>query len=159
MCQNLAMPSSRLHRVVVLALDGVVPFELSIPSRIFGSARDADEQSLYDVITCTLDGRPVATDAGFEIAVAHGAEILATADTVVIPPARGICAGQTPPDLRAVLPRTRIMSICTGAAVLAASGLLDGRPATTHWQEAAEFQKQFPRVLVRPDVLFVDDGD
>jgi len=149
------------HRVVVLALDGVVPFELSIPPRIFGSATDAEENQLYEVIICTLDGQPVMTDAGFRIAVDHDASILATADTIVVPPSHGMCAGQVPPNLGRFLHASgkRIMSICTGAFVLAAAGLLDGRPATTHWREADTFQRLFPAVLVRPDVLFVDDGD
>ena len=74
-----------MHRVVVLAVDGVIPFELSLASRIFGTARDAGQRPLYEVLTCTLDGGPVATAADFSIAVAHDASVLATAQTVVIP--------------------------------------------------------------------------
>ncbi|GAA0338243.1 helix-turn-helix domain-containing protein [Actinoallomurus spadix] len=152
------------HRVVVLALDGVIPFELGIPGRIFGGARGPDDEPLYDVVTCTLDGGPVRTHADFSIAVEHDASVLATADTVVIPPFGGCRPiDRLPEDLAAALalirPGTRIMSICTGSFVLAAAGLLDGRPATTHWNEAAELQRLFPRARVDPDVLFVDDGD
>src|ERR1700733_6563250 len=81
-CKDRAM-----HRVVVLAVDGVIPFELSLASRIFGTARDAGQQPLYEVLTCTPDGRPVATAADFSVAVAHDASVLATAQTVVIPAA------------------------------------------------------------------------
>ena len=67
-----------MHRVVVLALDGVVPFELGIPSRIFGMAEDAAGEPLYEVLTCTVDGGPVRTEADFTISVEHGPEQLAT---------------------------------------------------------------------------------
>ncbi|MYT31352.1 MULTISPECIES: helix-turn-helix domain-containing protein [unclassified Streptomyces] len=148
-----------MHRVVVLALDGVYPFELGIPKRIFDNAG-----SRYEVLTCSADGGPVRTCADFTITVEHGPEALRTADTVVIPPYD--LALTTPALPRSVAdalalirPGTRIVSICTGAFVLAAAGLLDGRPATTHWQLAEQFRALFPRVRLDPDVLFVDDGD
>lgn len=81
MWKNLAM-----HRVVVLALDGVYPFEMSIPVRIFGTVTGEDDKPLYEVITCSLDGGPVTTSADFALVVEHGAEVLETADTLVIPP-------------------------------------------------------------------------
>jgi transcriptional regulator GlxA family with amidase domain len=155
-----------MHRVVVLALEGVYPFELSIPVRIFGTARDEDGDPLYEVVTCSLGGGPVRTSADFAVAVAHGAEALGTADTLVIPP---FVCGPTedrtwlPEELAEALGRlrqgTRIVSICTASYVLAAAGLLDGRTATTHWNEADRFQRMFPQVRVDSDVLFVDDGD
>ncbi|MET8332802.1 helix-turn-helix domain-containing protein [Streptosporangium canum] len=156
-----------MHRIVVLALDGVIPFELGIPARVFGVTRGPDREPLYEVITCTVDGRPVRTDADFSITVEHGAEALATADTVVIPATHALgqisTEGRLPEPLaRAIArirPGTRLVSICTAAYVLAAAGLLDGRPATTHWSSAEHFQKRFPQVNVNPNVLFVDDGD
>ncbi|MGW3007214.1 GlxA family transcriptional regulator [Streptomyces sp. NPDC001219] len=156
-----------MHRVAVLALDGVVPFELGIPARIFGAARDAAGEPLYSVVTCSLDGRTVRTDADYDIAVAADASVLAQVDTVVIPPAHGAHThredGRLSDDLRAALahvrPGTRMVAICTGAFVLAAAGLLDHRPATTHWREATELQRLFTTVRVDPNVLFVDDGD
>ncbi|MFD5698693.1 GlxA family transcriptional regulator [Streptomyces lasiicapitis] len=157
----------RPHRVVVLALDGVYPFELGIPSRVFGNAEDAEGRALYDVVVCTADGRPVRTDAGFSAAVEHGPEALETAETVVIPPA-GPCNGARAADglpeplaaaLARVRPGTRLVSFCSASFVLAAAGLLDGRPATTHWQVAEQFRREFPRVRLDEDVLFVDDGD
>jgi transcriptional regulator GlxA family with amidase domain len=115
------------------------------------------------VLTCTVDGRPVRTDADFSVTVEHGPGILATADTVVIAPVAPAAVPDGLPDgLRAALglirPGARIVSICTGAFVLAAAGLLDGRRATTHWQLADEFRRRFPYVDLDPDVLFVDDG-
>ncbi|WP_330461289.1 helix-turn-helix domain-containing protein [Streptomyces sp. NBC_00820] len=146
------------ERVVVLALDGVYPFELGIPSRILGAA-----DGHYEVLTCTVDGRPVRTNSDFGIDVRHGPEILETADTVVVtsvPPE--FLPTELPDELAAALarirPDARIVSICTAAFVLAAAGLLDGRRATTHWQVADLFRRRYPRVDLDPDVLFVDDG-
>lgn len=79
-----------MHRVAVLALEGVIPFELGIPARIFGSAEGANGKPLYEVVTCTLDGRPVRTAAGFSVTVEHDSSILATAATVVIPPSASL---------------------------------------------------------------------
>ncbi|MFB9601623.1 GlxA family transcriptional regulator [Streptomyces roseofulvus] len=147
------------HRVVVLALDGVYPFELGIPSRVFGALQDR-----YEVLTCSVDGGPVATNADFSVTVGHGPEALAAADTVLLPPFDiSRLSRELPPQvgeaLAAVRPGTRIVSICTGAFVLAAAGLLDGRPATTHWAVADVFRSWYPEVALDPDVLFVDDGD
>ncbi|MEU6275996.1 helix-turn-helix domain-containing protein [Streptomyces populi] len=149
----------RVERVVVLALDGVYPFELGMPSRILGAA-----DGRYEVVTCTVDGGPVATAADFSVTVDHGPEALRTADTVVIAavtPARiaASLTDETAAALALIRPGTRVVSICTGAFVLAAAGLLDGRRATTHWCVTDEFRRMFPRVDLDPDVLFVDDGD
>ncbi|MFI1497951.1 GlxA family transcriptional regulator [Streptomyces platensis] len=156
-----------MHRVGVLALDGVVPFELGIPARIFGAARDSADEPLYSVVTCSPDGRPVRTDADYDIAVAADASVLAHVDTVVVPPAHSPDTlredGRLSDDVRAALehvrPGTRMVAICTGAFVLAAAGMLDHRPATTHWREATQLQRLFTTVRVDPNVLFVDDGD
>ncbi|MFE2263056.1 GlxA family transcriptional regulator [Streptomyces griseosporeus] len=156
-----------MHHVGVLALDGVLPFELGIPARIFGAARDGAGEKLYTVTTCSLDGRPVRTEADYDIAVAHDASLLAAVDTVVVPPSHALGPvreeGRLPGALRdalaAVRPGTRIVGICTAAYVLAAAGFLDHRPATTHWREADRLQRMFPATRVDPDVLFVDDGD
>jgi transcriptional regulator GlxA family with amidase domain len=147
-----------VERVVVLALDGVYPFELGIPSRIFGAA-----DGRYEVVTCTVDGRPVRTNADFSVAVDHGPEALSTADTVVIAaiaPARLVLepSDELTAALALIRPGARLVSICTGAFVLAAAGLLDGHRATTHWQVVDEFRRLFPRVSLDADVLFVDDG-
>ncbi|MGW1287492.1 GlxA family transcriptional regulator [Streptomyces sp. NPDC001118] len=155
---DVPLRTRRPERVVVLALDGVYPFELGIPSRILGAA-----DGHYEVLTCTVDGRPVRTSADFTIGVEHGPEILDTADTVVVasvPPA--YLPAELPDELTAALarirPDARIVSICTAAFVLAEAGLLDGRRATTHWQVAETFRRRFPRVDLDPDVLFVADG-
>lgn len=150
---------NNVHRVVVLAPDGVYPFDLGIPRRVFGTAGDH-----YEVLTCTVDGRPVRTNADFSITVEHGPEALRSADTVVIPPfGTTDFSRQAPVEVAQALafvsPGTRIVSICTGAFVLAAAGLLDGRRATTHWATAHVFREWYPRVDLDPNVLFVDEGD
>ncbi|WP_433684255.1 GlxA family transcriptional regulator [Nocardia sp. CA-119907] len=151
---------ARRHRVVVLALDGVYPFELGIPSRVFGTAAEH-----YEVSTCSVDGAPVPSRSDFAIAVQHDSRALATADTVVIPACdiEMTLGGTLPPPLMQafarIRPGTRIVSICTGAFVTAAAGLLDGRPATTHWNVADQFRRTFPRVRLDTDVLYVDDDD
>ncbi|MEU2555734.1 helix-turn-helix domain-containing protein [Streptomyces sp. NPDC013313] len=146
------------ERVAVLALDGVYPFELGIPSRILGAAGGR-----YEVMTCSVDGRPVRSSADFTIGVEHGPELLETADTVVVssvPPA--YLPTELPEAVAAALarirPDARIVSICTAAFVLAEAGLLDGRRATTHWHVADLFRRRYPRVELDPDVLFVEDG-
>ncbi|NUR69202.1 MAG: helix-turn-helix domain-containing protein [Hamadaea sp.] len=156
----------KTHKVAVLALPGVIPFELGIPSRIFGAADD-DGRPRYEVAVCTLDGGPVQTEAGFSITVEHGLELFASADTVVLPPFHPIeavapgspVAARLASALSALPAGTRKVAICTAAYALAACGLLDGRPATTHWHEADDFQRRFPLVKVDAGVLFVDDGD
>ncbi|MGW5265786.1 GlxA family transcriptional regulator [Microbispora sp. NPDC004025] len=154
-----------MHRVVILALEGVYPFELSIPQRIFSIAAGADGAPLYEVLTCGVS-RTVRTDADFSITVDHDVDVIATADTVVIPPFTPV--GQDASDwlpapvaevLTRLRPGVRLVSICTAAFVLAAAGLLDGRPATTHWNEADRFRRMFPNVRLDAGVLFTDDGD
>ncbi|WP_069887327.1 GlxA family transcriptional regulator [Streptomyces luteocolor] len=163
-----ASPAPREHRIVVLALDGVIPFELGIPQRIFGRARTAEGEHLYSVVTCSVRAPgPVRTDADFSVLVEHGPEALAEADTVVIPASyelgpvfeEGRLTDELAAALARIRPGTRLVAICTGGYVLAAAGLLDGRPATTHWSMAEHFQRLFPRVDVDADVLFIDDGD
>jgi transcriptional regulator GlxA family with amidase domain len=158
----------RPHRVVILALDGLLPFELGIPHRIFGRPKDDRGRHLYEVVTCSVrPPGPVETDADFAIHVAHGPQALADADTVIVPASyelgpvydEGVLTEELAAALSLVRPGTRLASICTGVYVLAAAGLLDGRPATTHWADAERLQRLFPKVRVDPDVLFIDDGD
>ncbi|WP_052744982.1 GlxA family transcriptional regulator [Micromonospora sp. HK10] len=154
------------HRIAVLALDGVVGLDLGTPAQVFGTARAADLTPLYTVEVCTPGRQPVRSTAGFQVLPEHGLELLDAADTVIVP---GIHDGPPLTDgtldapvaaaLRAAHDRgARIMSICTGAFVLAAAGLLDGRRATTHWGYADRFRRFHPHVDLDPDVLFVDGG-
>jgi transcriptional regulator GlxA family with amidase domain len=154
------------HRVAVLALEPVVGFDLTIPPTVFSSATSSDGTPLYDVRVCGLEAAPVRASAGFTLVPDHGAEALAEADTVIIPGTRipqpryeGTMTGQLAEALGSIRPGTRIASICTGAFVLGAAGILDGRPATTHWRYADKFRQLYPKVLLNEDLLFVDDGD
>jgi transcriptional regulator GlxA family with amidase domain len=158
--------TSRPHRVVVLALEPAVGYDLTIPPQVFGQATGPDGTELYDIVIASLDGRPVRTTRGYAIAPTHDAHVLATADTVVVPGTQipgPRNDGIVPEDLRAALalvpPTARWISICTGAFVLAAAGILDGRRATTHWQYADAFRALFPQVDLDVDVLFTDEGD
>ena len=161
-----ATPPS-LHTVAVLAVDGVVALDLGAPPQVFSAATRPDRMPLYETFVCSAGGRPVPTSAGFDAAVAHDLEPTTTADTVLVPGVSGLSAairGDVDPAvldaLRAAARRgARIVSTCTGAFVLAAAGLLDGRPATTHWAYERRFRGLFPAVRLDPDVLFVDDGN
>ncbi|CAM3997767.1 GlxA family transcriptional regulator [Kibdelosporangium persicum] len=157
MCKNLAMS----HVVAVLALSEVIGYDMTIPPMIFDAAGKH-----YDVRLCSLDGKPVQAYGGYRLLLDHGPEVLAEADTVIIPGTRmrgpryeGTLPGELAEALATIRPGTRMMSICTGAFVLAAAGFLDGRRATTHWQHSQTFRELYPKVQLNEDVLFVDDGD
>lgn len=156
-----------MRRVAVLVRDGVMPMELGIVHQLFGAATGPDAEPLYEIVTCALTPGPVNTHADFPIAVAHGPQALAEADTVVVLASHAPDAVDSGADLcpelvdalARIRPGTRIASICTGAFVLAAAGLLDGKRATTHWKSVEEFRSRFPSVDLDPDVLYTDEGD
>jgi transcriptional regulator GlxA family with amidase domain len=158
MCENRAMT----HRVAVLARPGVLPMELSLVHELFRSAGRR-----YQVITFAAAPGPVRVSGDFTMGVEHGPEVLATTDTVIVPAAHDPDDDQITEPLAspladiiaAIRPGTRVASFCTGAFVLAAAGLLDGRPATTHWKSATEFRRAFPAVKFDPGLLYTDDGD
>lgn len=151
MCHDIAM-----HKIVVVALPGVFPYELGIPARFFRAALREGEP-LYSVTTCTLDGRPVPTNADFSITPTADRTALESADTIIVPPWSAAEISGDPIGLSDFADR-RIVSYCTGAFTVAASGLLDGKEATTHWCSADDFVRRFPRVRLRADELFVDSG-
>jgi transcriptional regulator GlxA family with amidase domain len=156
-----------LRTVAVLVRDGVLPMELGLVHQLFGAAREpATGRRLYTVTTCAPRPGRVRTDADFPIHAEHGLDVVRAADLVVVPASHEADeslgpdgAGLERPVLEALRgARGRVASICTGAFVLAAAGLLDGRRATTHWLSADRFARTFPRVTVDPDVLYVDEG-
>ncbi|MCY0943065.1 MULTISPECIES: GlxA family transcriptional regulator [Streptomyces] len=149
-----------MHTVAVLALDGVIPFDLSTPIDVFGRTRLPDGRPAYRVRVCA----PVEeVDAGaFTLRAPWPLAALDEADTIIVP---GVSDPSAPvPDevldalRRAAAHGTRLASICTGAFVLAATGLLDGLRATTHWLAAPQLAALHPAVDVDPDVLYVDNG-
>ncbi|MFJ6900624.1 GlxA family transcriptional regulator [Streptomyces hokutonensis] len=149
-----------MHTVAVLALEQVIPFDLSTPLEVFSRVRLPDGRRPYQVRVCAPT--PQIPAAGFTITAPWGLERLVDADTVIVP---GRAEGAPPPGervldalRRAAAGGTRIASICVGAFDLAETGLLDGLAATTHWIAATELARCFPAVEVRPDVLYVDNG-
>ncbi len=158
--------SRSLHRVVVLMLEPVIGYDAVIPPQVFGQAEGPDGAPLYDVTMASLDGRPVTASRGYAITPHGDASLLATADTVVVPGTKiqgprydGILPDDLAAALASIRPGTRLVSICTGSFVLASAGLLDGRPATTHWKYTEEFTRLYPAVELDEAVLFTDDGD
>ncbi|BCJ74877.1 AraC family transcriptional regulator [Catellatospora sp. IY07-71] len=148
-----------MHIVAVLALDQVIPFDLATPIEVFSRTRLPDGRAPYRVRVC---GVTSSVDAGaFILQAPWGLDALATADTIILP---GTAALDRIPDvvldaLRAAAARgTRIASICSGAFILAATGLLDGRRATTHWIAAGLLAERHPAIEVDPGVLYVDNG-
>lgn len=148
-----------MHTVAVLALDDVITFDLATPVQAFSFAWLPDGHPAYRVLVCG-DG-PVRTDV-FSIHPEWGLDALADADTIVVPgrmDADAPVPAEVVDALRAAAARgTRIASICVGAFVLAAAGLLDGLRATTHWMGAAKLAERYPAIDVDANVLYVDTG-
>ncbi|WP_031049157.1 GlxA family transcriptional regulator [Streptomyces sp. NRRL F-5650] len=149
-----------MHTVAVLALDQVIPFDLSTPIEVFSRTRLPDGRPGYQVRVCA-EHDEVDTGA-FTLRAPWGLEGLQDADTIIVP---GVTDPTVPPStavgdaLRsAAADGTRIASICVGAFPLAATGLLDGLRVTTHWRAAGMLSALHPGVDVDPDVLYVDNG-
>ncbi|MDF0528700.1 helix-turn-helix domain-containing protein [Tsukamurella sp. 8F] len=152
-----------MPRKVALALsEGVPLFELAGPCAIFGTDRsELAGTDWYDFAVCSP--RDASVDRWFRATTTHTYDDLARADTVIVPACHDAALNPAPDLVEAVREAAcrgaRVASICTGAFVLAAAGLLDGRRATTHWLYAAELAERYPRVLVDPDPLYIDHGD
>ncbi|MFE5284550.1 GlxA family transcriptional regulator [Nocardia sp. NPDC056611] len=153
-----------MHVIAVLALDGVVPFELTIPGQVFGVANSLAAGASYEV-RLVAPGGETATDpalGAFTLRTDWDVPDLAAADTIIVPGHANFAAPHPDPvltELRAAAARgARIASVCVGAFTLAAAGLLDGRRATTHWRHAADLAARYPEVDVDPAVLFIDGG-
>jgi AraC family transcriptional activator FtrA len=149
------------HLIAVAVTAGAPIFELAIPCEVFGRQRPGFPDLGYDLRICAPG--PVRTGGGFVADQADGYDVLEHADTVIVP---AVCEAyaEPPADLVAAVKTAhangaRIVSLCSGAFVLAAAGVLDGRPATTHWFYADEMARRYPAVRLNPSVLYVDDGD
>jgi transcriptional regulator GlxA family with amidase domain len=151
-----------MHTVTAVINQGCLTFDLAVPCEIFGWDRSYLGVDWYDFAVVAADPPPIRTVTGFTIDTPHRLDALESADTIVIP-------GWSDPDvrpspdlvdaLRAAYERgARLASICVGAFVLAEAGLLDRRPATTHWAFADTFRARYPAVRLDPKVLYVDDG-
>ena len=151
------MESGHPHRVAVVVLPGVIALELGTATQVFG--RDPH----YDLTVCAEGRAAPVPGSGLVINTSAGLEGLERADTVIVPGYDDVDATVSAAVLDALQVAraggVRLVAICTGAFALAAAGLLDGRPATTHWRWTRELQARYPAVEVLPNRLFVDDGD
>jgi transcriptional regulator GlxA family with amidase domain len=151
------MPQVHPHRVAVVVLPGVIPLEFGTAALVFGW------DPHYDLTVCAEERVAQVPGSGFTINTSAGLEGLKRAGTVIVPGYDDVDAPVSPAALDALRGAhargARVVSICTGAFALAAAGLLDGRPATTHWRWTDELQRRHPEVEVLPNRLFVDDGD
>ena len=149
------------HLVAVVAFDGVVLGDLATPCEVFGRARDSKGRPPYDVRVCSAAREVKSTHLALR--VPWRLSCLRRADTVIVPGIDDLDRPFPEPLLRAIRRAAergaRVASICSGAFLLAATGLLDGRRATTHWRSAAELARRHPAIDVDPDVLYVDNGN
>jgi transcriptional regulator GlxA family with amidase domain len=150
-----------LRSVAVVIDDGLSPFEFAVACEVFGVDRSAQGLPAFEFAVCSPSEGPVTTPMGFTVTATHRLEPLIIADLVIVP---ALGSDYRPGEelvraLRAAVERgATVVSLCSGAYVLARAGLLDGRRATTHWFYAQEFSVEFPAVHLVPDVLFVEDG-
>jgi AraC family transcriptional regulator, transcriptional activator FtrA len=159
--RNATVPDVR--DVAFVAYDGLTMFEFGVACDVFGT--DWSQEfgvPWYRFAVCAPGAPMVTTEGGCRLEVTHGLTALRRAGTVVVPPTESVA--QVPAEVLQALRQAhgrgaRLLSLCTGAFVLAAAGLLDGRRATTHWSECAELARLHPDVRVDPAVLYVDDGD
>ena len=152
--------TSERHLVAVVALPGVAQLEFGIAYEVFGAERPWLSH-WYDFRVVAGVPGPIRTEGGLLLDQAYDVDSLVEADTIVVlPGADHTGTPELAEALRAAHARgARIASICTGAFVLAAAGLLDGRRATTHWAHADRLSADYPAIDVDPDVLYVEDGN
>ncbi len=147
--------------VATLVYDGLCAFEFGIVAEVFGLARPEMSDDWYRFVTCAEEDGPVSTNAGLRVSAQSGLETLAQAGTIVIPGWRTDAAAPSAALRNALLTAhargARLVSICSGAFLLAAIGLLDGRRVTTHWRYADGLQSAYPSLTVDANVLYVDD--
>ncbi|CRZ16752.1 GlxA family transcriptional regulator [Mycolicibacterium neworleansense] len=150
--------------VAALALDGVITYDLTCAVQMFRRGPDRTGAPRgFELVTCGVTPGPVETPDGFTLMVSHGLEALASADLVIVPGCVPRTGAPSDEVLAALVDAHQcgavIASICVGAFVLAAAGLLDGRRATTHWEYCDDMRRLFPLVDLQPDALYIDDGD
>ena len=151
------------HRqVAALAYDGLGAFELGIVTEVFGLPRPEMGPDWYRFQVCSFESGHLRATGGFMVQAQGTLQQLAKAGTIVIPGWKG-AHQPVPKELITALRRAhargaRLVSICSGVFVLAATGLLDGKRATTHWRYVDALRFQYPKIRVEPDVLYIDEG-
>ena len=153
----------RAHRVVMALTEGMPIFEAAVPCQVFGIDRPHLADPWYRFSAVPVGDAAVRLSPGFTLAPAHDGWDLESTDTLVVPACTNVHE-EPPAELVAVVREAhqrgiRILSICSGAFVLAAAGVLDGRRATTHWLHAEELSRRYPAVRVDPSVLYVEDAN
>src|SRR5687767_12673388 len=143
------------HRVTVVAYEGLAPFELGVAAEVFALPRpELEVDWWYEFSVCAERPGILPALGGFGLAVENGLDELARADTIILPGTPDVHGDPSDELIRALVAAlargARLVSICSGAFVLAATGLLDGRPAATHWRYAPLLARRFPRVRVKP---------
>jgi AraC family transcriptional activator FtrA len=150
------------HLVVALAYDNLCTFEFGCAVEMFSLARPELGVDWYRFAVCAERRGAVRAAGGISVQVPHGLAMLARADTIIIPGWQGVDVAPAPALLRRLVAAhargARIATICSGVFVLAATGLLDGKAATTHWRYADKLQQRHPAIEVRPNSLYVDEG-
>lgn len=153
-----------LKNVAAVVLDGFAAFELGVVCEVFGNDRTSDGLPGYDFAVVAGEPGLLRSEAGFSLQTPFGLDRLEMADLIVVPASGEYRCGRDEwPDpllaalRRAVDRRARVLSVCTGAFVLGAAGLLDGRCCTTHWRHADRLARTYPEAKVDPSVLYVDD--
>lgn len=150
------------HLVVALAYDRLCTFEFGCTVELFALERPELGVDWYDFAVCAVEQGPIRAAGGITVQAPYAPELLALADTIIIPGWRD--ADELPPPqlldwIRAAHARgARLCSICSGVFVLAAAGVLDGQRATTHWRYAERLARRYSRIAVQPDDLYVDNG-
>src|SRR5450755_3670044 len=155
-----------LHDIAVVILDGFTPFELGVVCEVFGVDRRDDGLPAYDFAVVAGEPGPLHSANGFAVQAPFGLDRLERADLVAVAAVSNERIGRGPGDYpepllealrRCVARGARVLSVCNGAFVLGAAGLLDGRRCTTHWRHAADLAAMFPDAKVDPSVLYVDE--
>lgn len=156
------MPRRPIRNVVAIVAENAATFELGVACEVFGLDRSADGLPTYDFAIAAVEPGLIRTGSGFNLDVEHGLERAREADLVVIPGWHDVDGTPPEPMLDAVRDAVargaRVLSVCSGAFVLAAAGVLDGRRATTHWRYADLLAQRYPTIDIDPDVLYVEDG-
>ncbi|MER8828020.1 helix-turn-helix domain-containing protein [Mesorhizobium sp. M0938] len=149
--------------VAAIAFDGISPFHLSVPCLVFAEDRAALGLPRFDFRICAIESGPIHTEAGLTVTAPHGLDGLDGADIVIVPSWRDL---EDPPPAFLVEALRRahrngalIVGLCLGTFAVAATGLLSGRRAATHWAYTEQLQALYPDMLVDPDVLYIDNGD
>jgi transcriptional regulator GlxA family with amidase domain len=155
-----------LQRISIILIEPVAVFEFSVPIEVFGIDRTGDGLPRFDVRVCALNpGTPLATETttGMTLSAPYGLDEVAGSDLVVVAATAITRDRSYPPEILDTIRQAHaagslVMSMCSGAFVLAAAGLLDGRECTTHWMFTDLLQREYPNTRVNPGVLYVDTG-